>query len=235
MGRDRFWLQSWGLKCLIPIGIFGLAWVSTRESSRDPIQMRWAQGKPGVVMLGFAFSPDGKTIATTDNDGRVALRDTEGGSGIRRFLDVHLDLAWGVAFSPDGRFLAVGGVEPGVVIFDLTSDRVRHLLNTALCNTKALAFSPDGLVLAATTERNGDIILWDLAGDRLLRAFHGHSPGLCLAFSPDGRTLAAGERGKRTVRLWVRETGLSRLLSWELSCPLRGNLGWYRPLVRKRE
>ncbi len=121
-------------------------------------------------------------------------------------------LAKGVAFSPDGRFLALGGVEPDLVIFDLVSGGLRRLRDPPSRQTQALAFSPDGRTLAATTSRSGDIILWDLAVDRVRMTLQGHSPVLCLAFSPDGRTLAVGERDEKTVSLWDLETGLCRLL-----------------------
>jgi WD40 repeat protein len=206
-GRVRVWLLSWGLKSLIPAWIFGLVWLSSRE----PTRMQLTRGQPGVLTLGFALSADGKSVATTDSEGRVALREIQNGWGTERFLD-YRGLAKGVAFSPNGRFLALGGVEPDLFVFDLAHGGARRLRNASTHQTEALAFSPDGRTLAATTNRNGDIILWDLDLDRVRTTFHGHSPALCLAFSPDGRTLASGERDEQRVSLWDLETVRSRLL-----------------------
>ncbi len=206
VGRVRVWLLSWGLKSLIPVSIFGLVWLS----SEAPTPMRLAQGKPGVLTLGFAFSWDGKTLATTDSEGRVALREIQNGWGLVRFLD-YRGLAKGVAFSPNGRFLTLAGVGPDVFVFDLVSGGTRRLRNPSSRQTEALAFSPDGGTLAATNDRNGDIVLWDLAVDRVRTTLHGHSPALSLAFSPDGRTLASGERDEQRVTVWDLETGLSRV------------------------
>ena len=96
---------------LIVVGIMVLFWLSSDDSSQDPIPMRLAQGEAGVMTLGIAFSPDGKSIATIDTAGRVAIWDNEDDWRINRFLDCG-GHAWSVAFSPDGRLLAVGGRIP---------------------------------------------------------------------------------------------------------------------------
>jgi WD40 repeat protein len=101
----------------IVVAIVVLVWFSSDDSSTDPIPMRFAHGEAGVMTLRSSFSPDGKTIATIDTAGRVALWDNEDDWRINRFLDC-AGHAWSAAFSPDGRFLAVGSAEPDILVFD---------------------------------------------------------------------------------------------------------------------
>jgi WD40 repeat protein len=56
-------------------------------------------------VLGVAFSPDGKLLATTSSDTTARLSDTATGQTIYA-LNGHADGVRAVAFSPDGKRLA---------------------------------------------------------------------------------------------------------------------------------
>ena len=57
------------------------------------------------MVIGVAFSPDGRLLATASHDGTARLWDPATGEP-RRTLTGHTDAVIGVAFSPDGRLLA---------------------------------------------------------------------------------------------------------------------------------
>jgi WD40 repeat protein len=109
-----------------------------------------------------------------------------------------------LAFSPDGKTLAVASGSPGqwaaqpgaVTLWDLGTIETRAVLEGHLGLVDAVAFSPDGQTIA-TGSYDHTVRLWRAASARPLAVLHGHTgPVRGLAFARDGKTLAtAGEDG----------------------------------------
>ena len=108
----------------------------------------------------------------------------------------------GIAFSPDGQFLACAGTSGVVKLWDLNQERfVRQLKGTPSPSHQTLAFRQDREWIAAGGFKGFHV--WDMKTGTNL--FRGAAPVFSLAFSPDGsRLLTAGLDG--TLRLWDTES-----------------------------
>ncbi|MFF8985318.1 hypothetical protein ACF08E_18260 [Streptomyces globisporus] len=194
-----------------------------------------ALGRPVPVdrsvqsILSLEFSPDGRVLAvggrTSDNgDGgsggftelwsltspsHPALLGRLENPGVES-MDA-LTAVESLAFSPDGRTLAVGWHAGLVGLWDVTRPDAARPVGEPLNLTcpdvfsRSVAFSPAGHTLAAACDDEaGTIRLWDLTDparpDRG-RTVEAGTRVNAVAFSPDGRTLAAGASDS-AVHLW---------------------------------
>jgi serine/threonine protein kinase len=117
----------------------------------------------------------------------------------------------GLAFSPDGKTLAVADNDGGTYLWDATTGRVRRTIAGpgSYGPALAVAFSPEGSTLAAAY-KDGVTRLWDAGTGRLIRALSDPRTGgrgvQAVAFSPDGTTLATGD-SNGSAYLWDLQTG----------------------------
>ena len=117
--------------------------------------------------------------------------------------------AWAVAFSPDSRYLALGGVEPDIILCDLKTGWDGTPLGVPILRTTALAYSHDGLTLAATSGSENEIILWDLAAGRTQMTLRLLSPPDRLRWP--GLSVAGFRReGRPGIVIWDLATGRPR-------------------------
>jgi WD40 repeat protein/3',5'-cyclic AMP phosphodiesterase CpdA len=112
-----------------------------------------------------------------------------------------------VAFSPDGRALAIGRGW-AVEVVDATTERVVRVLIGHTRAVNAVAFSPDG-TLIATGSDDGTAQIWDPATGTARIILTGHTRVTAVAFSPDGTLIATGS-DDRTAQIWDPATGAAR-------------------------
>ena len=114
-----------------------------------------------------------------------------------------------VAFSPDGKTLAIAGYDNWIELWDPSAGKKIRRWETPEGCVVGLTFSPDGRWLASGGTHDSIV---HLTGKRAqaakLAIFEGLPYGASsIAFSPDGRYLAAGGYGTDAVYLWEVASG----------------------------
>lgn len=160
--------------------------VSRRSGASGPTAMR--------------LSPAGDLLAVSDaRTGDVQLHHVAGGlPGLLAGTvpGSAADQVFALAFSPDGRSLAVGGTAGQVRVFDI-SDPGRPAVRPAPAGSggavEALAFSPDGSTLIAGGAKPA-LRAWRATGPgwRAVPISGRNTVVQAVAYSPDGRTLTTG-------------------------------------------
>ena len=119
---------------------------------------------------------------------------------------------WTIAFSPNGLFLASGGQNSTVKIWNLETGTYRILAGHERW-IWTVAFSPippnppyQGGKLASGSD-DQTIKIWDVTTGECLQTLRGHTNNVrSVAFSPDGKFLVSGSEDN-TLKLWNIITG----------------------------
>ncbi len=150
-----------------------------------------------------AISPiDSRVVVSTGyaSDAHVSVWDYETGKKIEELPGVVVETT-GLAFSPDGRSLAVAQPRNVLKIWETRPWRHIQTITGPVAEYPCPAFAPDGHRIAAEVW-DSSICIWDVSTGRQLRSFRGHiPPAKHLGFSPDGRYLAAGSFDS-AILLW---------------------------------
>jgi WD40 repeat protein len=162
------------------------------------------------VVFATAFSPDGSMLAAA---GDRFLTIWTCRSSYTKLAELTGETYYGLAFSPDGRTLAVGAEDGTIRLLEMPSARVVMTLRGGDSTVRALAFSPDGKFLLSAGQM-GRVVLWDpVRGvERRVLIERGNAPIRSVAFSPDGRSVCLAEPAyaPRDVLLYDPETGAVR-------------------------
>jgi WD40 repeat protein len=186
------------------------------------------------VVHALAFSPDGMTLAGGGGPwrgsdgmiepGELKLWDVRTKKELANLVG-HIGPIYAVAFRPDGKTLAAGGVDRTVRLWDVATKKEKAVFRGAPGRITSVAFSPDGKTLAVAVGKPtpkasgtpGVVMLWDVEAGSLRKTLKGHSePVTAVCFNPTGSLLCSAsgvwdaEQNRSVsgeVKLWDPNTG----------------------------
>src|SRR6266704_6963925 len=117
---------------------------------------------------------------------------------------------YSVAFSPDGKTVASGGVDKAIRLWEVSSGQCLNTLKGHSYRGVSVTFSPDGRTIASGSH-DQTVNLWDLNSGEGLNTLQGLTHGVwSVAFSPDGKAVASGSYDG-AIKLWDMKTGVCLL------------------------
>ncbi|MBE2285997.1 MAG: hypothetical protein IAE77_21250 [Prosthecobacter sp.] len=170
----------------------GLELVATFDSG-EPLAWSTVTGKPitpGSTSTAWVLE---RTLGTGDARSQIT------------------DRANSLAFSPDGKTLAIGSGEPSrsgdITLWDITTGKLaKDLAERHLDSVFALDFSPDGKLLASGGADKA-VRITDLSSGKVVKVFEGHTHHvLGVTWRADGRLLASSG-ADNVVKVWDWTTG----------------------------
>jgi hypothetical protein len=174
------------------------------EGGKGPLAFTDGVGPGHHVTTGLAFRSDGRRMATADGANGVLLWDLD-----RRRLAERLahegGVGLGLAFSPDGGWLAVSLRAPSpaaLAVVDLAHGGAARLMGEPAAGRPEICFAPDSRHVLLLGD--GAARCWDIDGRQEVARFRYASDGRSTQLLGDGR-LAWVRRGGGPVRVWPAE------------------------------
>ena len=202
------------------LAVGGVNHMAVWESAGDV--WKQASSREGRDGRSLAFGPDSRTLAVGGEAGEVRLLAIPSLDEVA-VLDGLTDKVHGIAFSPDGNWLAATSFRGELKLWDWRSGRP-HPLPRRIDRVQCFAFTSDGrhIATAPWSGSEGPLEIWDLAtGEAKLRI--GHEGCNALTFSPDDGLLAAAGVD-HSIKVWDVASG-------ELHRSLDKDVGWVKTLL----
>jgi WD40 repeat protein len=179
-------------------------WDSTTGKQTNEVELSFKTSVNQMV-----YSPNGKMLAIAGQKGTVYLYEVETGKEIRQLAGPRNHVAFSVAFSPDSKSIASGGMWSAPLrVWDVTTGDEVVQFEKQRMTVLSIAYSRDGKNIIAATGGNAPTVrAFDAVSGKELWKEPGPKQDTCsVAYSRDGKVVAAaGDNG--AIQLYESETG----------------------------
>lgn len=163
----------------------------------------------GDVVGGSKFirmSPDGKTIASVQDNKTIVLYDSIDEQSLSIDTQQMAEIN-AIEFSSEGKTIGVGCEDNTVQLYDVGTGELKHNLKGHEDEVFSITFSSDGNIVASGGE-DSTLRFWDIQTGEMKRVIQTRAKIITeLDISPDGKFIAIGAHSKN-VNVYYVETGM---------------------------
>lgn len=179
----------------------------------------WRGAEHTDTAVQVAITPDGQTVITSGNEGRIIFRDAASGK-VTRTIETARHAVDRIAVSPDGRTLAgIGGDAPDDAILRRWEIATGKAYPDAPLPPKgpkyipsAIRYTPDGSGILIASGTESQVPVFDPETKQFRQVFGPVDGGVnAVDMTRDGRMVAAATMGP-SIYFWEAATGKQRLM-----------------------
>ncbi len=151
-------------------------------------------------MNGLAWSYDGTKIASASSDNTIRIWSVSGGYTTQTISNTFTDHTLCVAFSPDGRYVAAGGYETVVKVYDVNSGSLVRTLYGLKGNVWSVRFTDDGRSLVGG-DASGNLQVWETSSWSATKTAYHSGTISHITFTADGTKMITSSAGSN-AKIW---------------------------------
>jgi hypothetical protein len=244
-GLAKIWTLSGGLAATLEghtgrvnYAAFSPDGTKVVTASDDSTARIWnSKGGPLLILIGHTdmvksavFTGDGAQVLTASFDGTVKLWDCASGALVSTVQpSPDQDELNYAQFSPDGRYLAIAGLQQGTILWDFKAGKalttfknpsVRGNQNTRV---NFVAFNHDGSLLLTSSDEGGARV-WNLTNYQLQMTLEWHPKRVLCAVFNSADTLIASTGDDGYARVW--DAHLRKLTVPEVASVVETEVPW---------
>ncbi|KAG2038629.1 WD40-repeat-containing domain protein [Suillus americanus] len=154
----------------------------------------WQDDEDKTGVRSMELSPNGKTVASGCDDGKVRLWNVETREVVAKWTG-HTDLVGALCWSADGSRVASGSWDGTARVWDVKNGETILTIETGHQWVNTVIYSPDATKIAMGGRNEDAVKIWNTKPVKLLSTLKHNHPVWTLAWTSDGKKLISGSYG----------------------------------------